>query len=458
MIPQGLLTDAGRETEVNDNVLRSTGQARSEEAGPFGLERPVRSNPPIQDNVSFSVLKDQLFPMRDELSPDRPLNLKEILALQEAERERLDGQEPLRAGAGTQFTAKDSQHSIIQWIRNSSPTHTASSQDFCEIVIGEGPDYVDVPTFTTVVESFRRSEQGNFVQYELVTRFDAAEDGLADHVRVFRRYSDFARLQTSLSALFPLSQTFGLPPKRFSFDEDETFLETRRSLLERWLRSVSSHPALRSSEQVRAFLSTQDEKELASVLSHGDALSFESVKHPDFNIDADEATTVLRQFESVFEYGKATERHADAERELLRLRRHLADLHASSSRCRIALRAMQREDRVSDTSTSDVMNGTESESEKKLLDAHERVCDLSHALAIAQNLIAIAGLTLSEHARFDQHGDQEQEARYDTVLNVVCAEMNHLMRQYDAEVRTIERLTEEGLALYHQEISARSDF
>ncbi|XP_061924763.1 sorting nexin-16-like [Entelurus aequoreus] len=75
---------------------------------------------------------------------------------------------------------------------------------------------------------------------------------------VFRRYTDFCRLQNKLKDLFP-SVHLVLPPKRWFKDNyDEEFLAERQIALQTFLHNLTHHKHIISSDAVRQFLCMTD--------------------------------------------------------------------------------------------------------------------------------------------------------------------------------------------------------
>uniref|UniRef100_A0A8C4Q882 Sorting nexin 16 n=1 Tax=Eptatretus burgeri TaxID=7764 RepID=A0A8C4Q882_EPTBU len=75
---------------------------------------------------------------------------------------------------------------------------------------------------------------------------------------VFRRYTDFVRLDNKLKASFPWLG-LSLPPKRRVRDNFQpTFLDARQSALHHYLCTLSQHKGLLASTPVREFLCLDD--------------------------------------------------------------------------------------------------------------------------------------------------------------------------------------------------------
>ncbi|KAM0787622.1 hypothetical protein ACM66B_003688 [Microbotryomycetes sp. NB124-2] len=447
--------DAAQQMTTPSSAGVAKEHARTEAPAPNALDDSdsgQRTSHKHKLTSSSSVLRDQLFPMRDELGINRSLTLKEILAQHKQHTSPQASNNHLHQPIITPDTARDPEHPVLKWIR-SRPSSVVEPPIHRDVEIGEGPEYVNDAPFKTTVARFRVSENGDFVEYEIATCFEPDEEASGQKMRVFRRYSNFVRLQSSLSAFFLLSQTYQLPPKSFGLNTDDDFLETRRRLLARWLESVTSHPVLRASEQVRAFLSCQDEQDLNVALGDSKDFGLDGVFHPDFNIDVEEAHSLLQRFRARFDQVEASARHARADKAMFQLRQQLADLDASTASCVGVLTEL--ESRVAPPGSAAPTRHEADRSADILFEAHERICDLSCSLVVAQNLIHVASLVFAEHERLDQLETDGSDAlgRCDTAVNVVCAEMNHLLRKYNEDVATIQSLTYDGLKVYHQTVS-----
>ena len=78
-------------------------------------------------------------------------------------------------------------------------------------------------------------------------------------VNVERRYSHFALLHAVLVERFPVLVIPPLPAKTYAGRFQASFVETRRRDLERWCFRVGRHPVLRCSDEVRGFLTLEND-------------------------------------------------------------------------------------------------------------------------------------------------------------------------------------------------------
>jgi len=85
-------------------------------------------------------------------------------------------------------------------------------------------------------------------------------------LQVVRRYSDFVWLHGQLSSEYPGYLIPPLPEKRQMGRFDPSFIEVRRRYLQKFLRRIARHPALKKSQDFRDFISAS-EHELAAVKS-----------------------------------------------------------------------------------------------------------------------------------------------------------------------------------------------
>ncbi|KAI0213131.1 Sorting nexin-16 [Lamellibrachia satsuma] len=97
-------------------------------------------------------------------------------------------------------------------------------------------------------------ERSKFTVFKIyVRRFDENHQWF-----LFRRYTDFYRLNIQLRGLFPRFR-LALPPKRWFRDNfDRNFLEDRQLALQAFLNNIVSHPDVSASEPVRRFFCFDD--------------------------------------------------------------------------------------------------------------------------------------------------------------------------------------------------------
>ncbi|KAG9333738.1 hypothetical protein JZ751_010289 [Albula glossodonta] len=96
-------------------------------------------------------------------------------------------------------------------------------------------------------------ERAKFTVYKVLVRKNQEESWV-----VFRRYTDFSRLNDKLKDMFP-GFRFSLPPKRWFKDNYDTeFLEERQLGLQVFLQNLVSHRDIANSLAVREFLCLDD--------------------------------------------------------------------------------------------------------------------------------------------------------------------------------------------------------
>eukprot|EP00941_MAST-03F_sp_MAST-3F-sp1_P004895 g4895.t1 len=93
-----------------------------------------------------------------------------------------------------------------------------------------------------------------------------------DGVSVIRRYSDFVWLQERLQILYPGYVIPPLPEKKQLGRFDPEFIEVRRKYLQRFLKRISVHDALKASQDFADFMSAT-EQELIAVKHRSSASS-----------------------------------------------------------------------------------------------------------------------------------------------------------------------------------------
>ncbi|XP_020506711.2 sorting nexin-16 isoform X2 [Labrus bergylta] len=116
-----------------------------------------------------------------------------------------------------------------------------------------GDNWVERPITPTLLGYEILEERAKFTVYKI--HVTTAE---GDSWVIFRRYTDFCRLNDKLKELYP-SSALALPPKRWFKDNyDEEFLEERLSGLQSFLQSLTAHQEVIRSEEVRRFLCLVD--------------------------------------------------------------------------------------------------------------------------------------------------------------------------------------------------------
>ncbi|XP_044223166.1 sorting nexin-16-like [Thunnus albacares] len=178
------------------------------------------------------------------------------------------------------------------WIKRGSPIHTSTSSTDCEpsplesipwvrgvgpwgttgesqsrpqggvldgspsLLEGEGgfwKNWVERPITPTLLGYEILEERAKFTVYKILVTGSEADSWV-----IFRRYTDFCRLNDKLKELFP-GFHLALPPKRWFKDNyDEEFLEERQIGLQTFLQNLTVHKDIISSGAVRHFLCLVD--------------------------------------------------------------------------------------------------------------------------------------------------------------------------------------------------------
>lgn len=104
-----------------------------------------------------------------------------------------------------------------------------------------------------------------YTSFKLATHFPSSsstsDTDSPDPLSVSRRYSHFVSLHQLLIARYSLLSIPPLPPKAYGATRfSDEFVEERRRDLERWMGKVGRHPVLRETEEVRGFLSLEEDK------------------------------------------------------------------------------------------------------------------------------------------------------------------------------------------------------
>ncbi|KAL2097207.1 hypothetical protein ACEWY4_006414 [Coilia grayii] len=107
----------------------------------------------------------------------------------------------------------------------------------------------DRPSTPTLMGYEVMEERSKFTVYKILVRKTPEESWV-----VFRRYTDFSRLNDKLKELFPRFK-LSLPPKRWFRDNyDMAFLEERQQGLQTFLQTLVTHRDITNSEAVKGFL------------------------------------------------------------------------------------------------------------------------------------------------------------------------------------------------------------
>lgn len=153
----------------------------------------------------------------------------------------------------------------------------------------------DGPCWASRIESYQLSitkthvagegTKHAIVLYELTTVF--VEDLKDTTIVVERRYSDFQALHSTLEQAFPLIVLPQFPPKTVIMNTNHEFVERRKERLQRYMRRLVRHTALRGSDIVTTFLASDDMYTVESCLNrYKDTLQYcflDQIIHPDWN-------------------------------------------------------------------------------------------------------------------------------------------------------------------------------
>ncbi|XP_073687012.1 sorting nexin-16 [Garra rufa] len=116
-----------------------------------------------------------------------------------------------------------------------------------------GQSWEERPITPTVLGYEVMEERAKFTVYKVLVRKTLDESWV-----VFRRYTDFSRLNDKLKEMFP-GFRLSLPPKRWFKDNYETeFLEDRQLGLQAFLQNLVAHKDIANCVAVREFLCLDD--------------------------------------------------------------------------------------------------------------------------------------------------------------------------------------------------------
>ncbi|KAF2862735.1 hypothetical protein K470DRAFT_212335 [Piedraia hortae CBS 480.64] len=101
----------------------------------------------------------------------------------------------------------------------------------------------------------RQDDGHEYALYVIQVRRQAGESMPAATWAITRRYSQFHELHKRLKALFPSVRELEFPKRQAFLTLQKDFLQKRRGILERYLRSLLLVPAICRSRELRAFLS-----------------------------------------------------------------------------------------------------------------------------------------------------------------------------------------------------------
>lgn len=108
--------------------------------------------------------------------------------------------------------------------------------------------YQDLQKFDTITVQLVPEKKGMVFKYQ-----EYFVESKVLHVRVVRRFRDFAAFHECLVTRYPFRLVPRLPPKKIA--ASPSFIEQRRKALRRFLLLIRRHPVLRDDEIVRYFFS-----------------------------------------------------------------------------------------------------------------------------------------------------------------------------------------------------------
>ncbi|KAK8391230.1 hypothetical protein O3P69_017121 [Scylla paramamosain] len=176
--------------------------------------------------------------------PSHPLSLENSInsSLQEPSRRRSDPQQ--WRGSSSNLTSSDSDTPDSGQATDSPLTGTVPTMDFNSNSEDAAPLYRMPIVGYEVLE-----ERARFTIFKIQVFHQPS----GEHWFVFRRYTDFVRLNKSLRKEFP-GVRFALPPKRWFGDNfDPVFLEDRQLGLQAFINNIIGHTVIRSKKFVRDF-------------------------------------------------------------------------------------------------------------------------------------------------------------------------------------------------------------
>ncbi|XP_078396786.1 sorting nexin-16 isoform X1 [Cetorhinus maximus] len=117
----------------------------------------------------------------------------------------------------------------------------------------ESTNWEERPATPTMLGYEVMEERAKFTVYKILVKNHLDENWV-----VFRRYTDFSRLNDKLKEMFP-GFRLALPPKRWFKDNyDPNFLEDRQLGLQAFLQNLVAHKDIANSTSVREFLCLDD--------------------------------------------------------------------------------------------------------------------------------------------------------------------------------------------------------
>lgn len=139
---------------------------------------------------------------------------------------------------------------------------------------------------------------GGHIKYT-VTGVDA--DGPFEEVR---RFSQFFALKHALSQRWPGVYIPSLPEKKLVGNNDDKFVEERRSLLERFMREIAKHDYIVHSKEFKIFARDKGEVEkILNNLTKQTPMQILEKYRLNFNVDEDQDLNALQRYkETIIEF------------------------------------------------------------------------------------------------------------------------------------------------------------
>ncbi|KAJ7167312.1 hypothetical protein C8R43DRAFT_1121750 [Mycena crocata] len=325
-------------------------------------------------------------------------------------------------------------------------------------------------------------------------------------ITVHRRFSHFVILHTALTRRLPGIALPPLPEKQYAGRFSEDFVEARRGDLERYIARVVRHPVARYAEVVTFFLGCESDTEWKRLVPQHLAMPaagptfYARVFHPDFNVDADDASEAVDRFDThTRAIGKGVQglrnifgRVRDARVEMSKAERLLsysllslitskplaaAPVTGASEEeedyntkgkgllnedgawcwregCKDCLKLTKAMQKTSEAMQS-VADLYDDHARRTQLATHEALKSVAHPSSLYEGVVTTHRSTLSRYSQAtDNHPDGEMAARCETVLNTTMAEMEtyHTQKNEDFSALVKEHLDGE-IGFYEQVLS-----
>ncbi|CAI2363203.1 unnamed protein product [Moneuplotes crassus] len=125
--------------------------------------------------------------------------------------------------------------------------------------------HISIPKFETITQGWLG--MNSYTQYKVVTIANNISPLKNDEYIVWRRFSDFDWLHNVITQTNSLEGVVlpKLPEKSYLQKQDEAFLETRRTRLEGFLKTIVEHSSLKCSEPVHQFLTERNEERFTGI-------------------------------------------------------------------------------------------------------------------------------------------------------------------------------------------------